>query len=77
MLEPDTLTMAVFLRQEMPRTGPTAAADGKGPWAIRVPRAEGLWLFKLHASIPLEAKGANVLGCKTFEPKKESSMASS
>ena len=42
MLEPDTLTMAVFLRQEIPRTGPTTAAEGKGPWAIRVPRAEGL-----------------------------------
>ena len=77
MLEPETLTMAVFLRQEMPRTGPTSLVALKGPWAIRVPRAEGLWLLRLQASIPLDAKGARVFGCSTLEPKKESSMASS
>ena len=72
--EPDTLIIAVFLRQLMPRTAP---ADEKGPTPIRVPRADGLWLFKLHASMPRAESGASVLGYSTFEPKNESSIASS
>ena len=74
MPEPDTLIKAVFLRQLMPRTVPPGARESA---PIRVPRADGLWLFKLHASMPRAARGASVLGYSTFEPKNESSIASS
>ena len=71
---PETLIIAVFLRHEMPRIGPL---DLKLPLVMRVPRLEGFMLFKLHASMPFAASGASVLGCRTFEPKNESSIASS
>ena len=80
--EPDTLIIAVPFKQEIPRTEPLYLL--KEPvslcspdFPIRVPFALGLWLFKLHASMPLAAKGARVLGWSTFEPKKDNSMASS
>ena len=73
---PPTLTIATFLRQEMPHIEPFRF-EAKGPLPILVPLAEGLWLFKLHASIPFDASGASVFGCRTLEPKNASSIASS
>ena len=75
--EPLTEIRAMFLRHEMPRTGPTFFSESKGPLPMRVPRAFGFWLLRLHASMPFAARGARVFGCRTFEPKNESSIASS
>src|SRR5690554_4498317 len=75
---PETLTRATPERQDIPRTGPGPVAywmESAGP--IRVPRAEGLKLFRLQVSMRREAIGVSVLGCRTLEPKKDSSMASS
>lgn len=59
---PDTEIRAVFLRQEMPRTGPTFFSDSNGPRPILVPLASGLWLLRLHASMFFAASGASVFG---------------
>ena len=72
--EPETLIIAVSFRQLMPRIGPELS---NFPEVIRVPRESGFIEFSDQASIPLAASGARVFGCKTFEPKKESSIASS
>ena len=77
MLLPETDTRAVFFKHEIPRTGPVFFSDSNGPFPILVPRALGFWLLRLHASIPFAASGARVFGCSTFEPKNESSIASS
>ena len=74
---PDTLMSDVFLRQLIPRTGPAFFSDSNGPRPILVPRAAGFCELRLHASIPFAASGASVFGWRTFEPKNESSIASS
>src|SRR5574344_89553 len=59
---PLTLIMAVFFRHEMPHTSPTFFSLSNGPRPMRVPRASGLWLLRLHASIFFAARGSSVLG---------------
>ena len=48
---PPTEIIATFLRQEIPQIEDLRRLSN-GPFPILVPRASGLWLFKLQASIP-------------------------
>jgi len=71
---PEMFSITRAGRKEMPRTPRGGAAT---PSRTIVPGCSGLKVLATRMGMARERTGAMVLGCRTLEPKKASSMASS